>query len=270
VTGGAALIAALAIAGFPPFVGFTGKWLMLQATTLSGIPVVSLAGLALLVASLMSVLYATKFFAATFANRPMREGDLEVPGPMCAAQLVLVALVALMSLAPVPLLHALVWALRDAPALAGVTAGWAVAGAVGPATGAFAPLPLLLAGAWALVIAGLALGREAPPAARRVWTGGVRADRGDPRVHPDGFYSPIREGLRRAYPRPHLPRLASPRWILPAVDLDRWFYRPAGSAGRRVTEGLRRVHTGVPHLYLVWQLAGAGALVLLLLALLRR
>jgi hypothetical protein len=89
-------------------------------------------------------------------------------------------------------------------------------------------------------------------------------------MHPHGFYSPVREAMRRAYPAIAWPRLAGPRWILPALDLDRWLYHPAGAAGRRVTEGLRRAHTGVPHLYLLWQLAGAAALVLLMLLLIHR
>jgi hypothetical protein len=103
-----------------------------------------------------------------------------------------------------------------------------------------------------------------------VWTGGVPAARGAPPVHPLGFYSPVRESLRRAYPAPRWRSLARPAWLPTAVDPDRWLYRPALAAARRITDGLRHVHTGVPHVYLAWQLAGAGALVLLLLALLRR
>jgi hydrogenase-4 component B len=75
--------------------------------------------------------------------------------------------------------------------------------------------------------------------------------------------------LARAYPALHWPRLARPTWILPAVDVDRWVYGPATIAGRRLTDGLRRMHTGVPNLYLAWQIAGALALALLLLLLLR-
>jgi hypothetical protein len=69
---------------------------------------------------------------------------------------------------------------------------------------------------------------------------------------------------------PHLPHLSRPHWIPPAADPDRWLYRPAAVAGRRVTHAMRLAHTGVPHVYLAWQLAGAGALALLLLVLLAR
>ena len=54
------------------------------------------------------------------------------------------------------------------------------------------------------------------------------------------------------------------------MNPDRWIYRPAVGAGRALAAGLRRLHTGVPSLYLAWQVAGAAALALLLLALLGR
>jgi hydrogenase-4 component B len=125
-------------------------------------------------------------------------------------------------------------------------------------------------GAWAALVARAAVGGGPAPAPREIWMGGVPADRVPPRIHPLGFYSPMRESLRRAYPAPHWHRIARPQWLLTALDLDRWLYGPAGAAGRRFVSGLRRLHTGVPNLYLAWQLAGATALALLLLLLLRR
>jgi hypothetical protein len=47
-------------------------------------------------------------------------------------------------------------------------------------------------------------------------------------------------------------------------------FHPAAGAGRRLASGLRRLHTGVPHLYLAWQIAGAAVLALLLAILLKR
>jgi hydrogenase-4 component B len=98
-----------------------------------------------------------------------------------------------------------------------------------------------------------------------VWTGGVPAERGDPRIHPLGFYSPLREALRRAYAAPRAPRLGRPEWVLPVADLDHWLYAPAAAAGRRLVWGLRRLHTGVPNVYLAWQLVGATAVACLVL-----
>jgi hydrogenase-4 component B len=268
VTGWCGLVGALAIAGAPPLSAFTAKWLMIQATVLSRVGVVTVGGLGLLLASLLSVLYAVKFFAAGFANRPMRTGKLEVPASMQAAQVILAVAVVGLALAPGAVLAALARALHGVPALA--AADPRVFGVLLlPVSGAFAPILLLAIGVWAAVIARLAVGGGAITR-RGVWTGGVVVARDDATLHPLGFYSPLREALRRAYPAPRWRALARPAWVVPAVNVDRWFYRPATNAGRRLVSGLRLVHTGVPHLYLVWQLAGAAALALLLLALLRR
>jgi hydrogenase-4 component B len=269
VTGWTALLGALAIAGLPPLTAFTGKWLMLQATVLSGVPAVSVAGIGLLIASLLSVLYAVRFFAAAFANRPMRPGRLEVPGSMQAPMLALAGLAVAIGLAPGVLLQWIARALASLPALAGAPrAGWGWG--IGPASGAFVPLLLVAGAGWTLVVVWLAAGTGPRPAAREVWMGGVPADRRPPRVHPAGFYSPIRESLRRAYPALRAPHLTLPAWVPPAVDLDRWFYRPAVSAGRGMVAGLRRLHTGMPSLYLLWQLVGAALLAVLLALLARR
>lgn len=263
VTGWTALAGTLAIAGFPPLTAFTGKWLLLQATVLSREPLVSVAGLVLLAASLLSVLYAVKFFAAAFANRPPREGHLEVPAPMRAAQVALALVAVAMGLAPGVLLTGLARLLAGVPALAGGDAhAWGAA--LLPATGAFAPLLLVALGAWAAALARGGLGPAAPPAKARAWTGGVPAGAGGPGPHPHGYYSPIREALRRASPRLPAVRVPRPAWVGHTVDLDRWFYAPALATGRRVVDSMRRLHTGVPNVYLAWQLAGALALALLL------
>ncbi|MFI5371892.1 MAG: complex I subunit 5 family protein [Candidatus Eisenbacteria bacterium] len=269
VTGGCALVGSLAIAGFPMFTAFTGKWLMLQATVLSGWPVLSVAGLGLLLASLLSVLYAVKFFAAGFANRPMRPGRLEVPAGMGVAQMVLAAIAIGMGIAPGWVLSAETGLLHALPPMTGADVPqWA--GALWPASGAFAPLMLLLIAGWALMLARAAMGPAPAPAAREAWMGGVPADRGAPRIHPHGFYSPIREALGRVYRAPRPPRWSGHGWVVPAVDMDRWFYDPAIRAGRPLIAGLRRIHTGVPNVYIAWQLAGGALLALSLLLLLRR
>ncbi|HEY6866959.1 MAG TPA: complex I subunit 5 family protein [Candidatus Eisenbacteria bacterium] len=267
VTGWCALLGSLAIAGAPPLSAFTAKWLLLQAAVLSREPLVVVAGLGVLAASLASVLYAVKYFAAGFANRPMRPGSLEVPRPMRVAEVVLAAAALALALAPGAVLATLARALAGLPELAGAQAhAWGAW--LRPASGALAPLLLVLLGAWTVVLARLALG-SGGVAARAVWTGGILGG-GDPRFDPLGFYSPLRDTLRRAYVAPNWHAPLRPAWIPGAFDLDRWFYRPAVASGRRLVLVLRRLHTGVPHLYLAWQLAGAMALALILLALLRR
>ena len=266
VTGWTALVGALAIAGFPPLTAFVSKWLMLQATVASGSPLVAVAGLGVLLASLLSILYAVKFFAAGFLNRTMRPGDLEVPAPMRQAQLALAAGVAVLGLLPGVWLRALQGALAGLLPAGATSAAW-TAGALLPATGAYAPLLLLVLGGWVAVLALLALGTAAPAREGPAWLGGRPG--GALQVHPLGFYSTLRPDLARAYPR-----LRAPGWppgsrllgtaLMRVVDFDRWLYRPLLEAGRAASRALRRAHTGLPQAYIAWQLVGALALVLLL------
>jgi hydrogenase-4 component B len=273
VTAWTALVGSLAIAGFPPLTAFVSKWMLLQSTVLSGAPLIAVAGLGVLAASLFSILYALKFFGAAFLGR-MRSGNLEAPPSMRHAQIALAACVLLLSAAPGPWLRLLVRAFGACPLVdvARDAGAWG-AGALGPATGAFAPLLLVVAAGWVAALALLALGTGA--AARRApgWLGGLPAAESGAaaRPHPLGLYSTLRPDLARAYPRLRAPlvprRLRAAGAALPGLlDLDRWLYRPAAAGGRSVSRALRRAHTGMPHLYIVWQLLGALALVLLLLA----
>jgi hydrogenase-4 component B len=186
---------------------------------------------------------------------------------MQAAQIGLAACALALGLFPGAVIGWIAGRLEGVPALAAAETSWGAA--LGPISGAFAPLLLAGLGLWIVLVARGAIGGGARPAQDEAWMGGVPAGPGAPPIHPLGFYSPIREGLRRLYPAPRWPRLALPRWVVPAVDLDRWFYGPAQSAGRQIVAGLRRLHTGVPNVYLAWQLVGAAALALLLVLLLR-
>jgi len=259
-----ALVASLAIAGFPPLTAFTGKWLMLQASVLSRSGILVSTGLALLVASVLSILYALKFFSAGFLTRPMRPGRLEVPAPMQAAQIVLAALVLALSLLPGLWLGLLGRALEGVPVPAlGAASGWSLF-AFGPASGAYAPLLLVIAAAWITALGFLALGRAGATRRVGVWMGGVPEGTEPAAVESAGFFVPLREPMRGAYPSLPFHPVALPGWVLPAVDADRWLFRPAARAGRRVGEALQRAHSGTAHRYIVWQLFGALALIALL------
>jgi hydrogenase-4 component B len=259
-----ALVACLAIAGFPPLTAFTGKWLMLQASVLSRSGILVSAGLAMLVASVLSILYALKFFAAGFLTKPMRPGRLEVPAPMQAAQIVLAACVLALSVTPGLWLGLLGRALDGVPVPAvSAASGWAVF-AFGPASGAYAPLLLVLAGGWVVVLGVLALGRSRVARPVGVWMGGVPAGTDPAPVEAWGFFVPLRESMRGAYPSLRFRPVALPGWVVPVMDADRWLYGPAARAGRRVGQALQRAHSGTAHRYIVWQLVGALALIALL------
>jgi hydrogenase-4 component B len=269
-TGFAALVGCLGIAGFPPLAAFVSKWLMLESMVASAVPVVTLAGLGLLVASLLSILYAAKLFVAAFANRPMRTESLEVPAGMWIPQAALAALAVLLGVVPGPCLRALAQVFSAAPAGgAGPAAAAWRALALTPPTGALAPLVLVMAGLLVFVLALAALGRGGQPRHVGMWLGGAAHRSGVSHARPQGMYAPVRTTLGRAYPRLAFPALKRPGWVLPAINAELWLYRPAMDWGRRGADVLRRLHTGVPHRYIAWQLLGAAALAALLLLLLR-
>jgi hydrogenase-4 component B len=264
LTAWTALVACLAIAGFPPLTAFTGKWLLLQATGLSHLGILVATAPLLLVASVLSILYAVKFFSAAFLVRPPRPGHLEVPAPMQAAQLVLAALVVALGVTPGLWLALLGRALEGVPVpVVPMPSGWGVFG-FGPASGAYAPLLLLVAGAWVCVLAFLAIGPARASRRVNVWMGGAAPGRGTVPLEAVGFYVPLRDPMSLAYPRLRFRALALPGWILPAVDADRWLFRPAARAWRQAGQALQRAHSGTAQRYIVWQLVGALALIVLL------
>lgn len=263
VSGWTALVAALAIAGFPPLTAFLGKWLMLQSTVLSGSPMLIGAGLAVLLASVLSILYAMKFFSAAFLTRPMRPGRLEVPAAMQGAQVALAVVVLTMGLAPGYWLQALGSALEEIPALAAMQGPASGALGVASASGAVLPCILVLGAAWACVLAYVALGPARPPRRVDTWMGGAVVAGEMAPVVSLGFFVPLRELMHAVYRPLQWPKLSRPAWVLPTLDADHWLFQPAVARARQFGEALGRLHTGTPHRYIVWQLIGTLLLLLL-------
>ena len=263
VSGWTALIASLSIAGFPPLTAFIGKWLMLQATVLSTMPLLIAAGLAVLLASVLSILYAVKFFSAAFLSRPMRPGRLEVPAAMQGAQVALAVAVLAMGLAPGYWLGLFSTALQVVPALA-TTAGPSV-GVIGvaSASGAVMPIILVVGAAWTCVLTLLALGRARPVRRVETWMGGAVVAGEMAPVISLGFFVPLRDMMHAVYLPLRWHALHRPAWVLPTADADRWLFRPAAAQARRLSEARGRLHTGAPHRYIVWQLIGTLLLLLL-------
>lgn len=263
VSGWTALVAALAIAGFPPLTAFIGKWLMLQSTVLSGSPLLIAAGLAVLLASVLSILYAMKFFSAAFLTRPMRPGRLDVPPAMQGAQVALAVAVLTLGLAPGLWLRVLGSALEEIPAVAATLSPAAGVLGVTSASGAVLPFILLLGAAWACVLAYIALGPARPPRRVETWMGGAVVAGEMAPVVSLGFFVPLRELMRAIYRPLQWPKLSRPAWVLPTLDADHWLFQPAVARARQFGEALGRLHTGTPHRYIVWQLIGTLLLLLL-------
>jgi len=220
----------------------------------------------LLVASVLSILYALKFFAGAFLAGPPRAGRLEVPAPMLVAQVALAAITLALGVAPG------LWLGMLAPALAGpvlpafaAPAGWAVLG-FGPVSGAYTPLLLVVAGAWTAVLAAFAIGRARAPRTVRTWMGGGAPGPAPAPLHAAGLYVPLREEMGAFYARLRFRAIPLPGWVPSAANVDGWLYRPAVRACLEVGESLQRVHTGTTHRYIIWQLVGALVLVTALFA----
>ncbi len=271
-TAGTAFVGAIAIAGFPPLTAFVSKWLILQSLIFSQSIPVTFAGVGMLLASIFSILYAVKFFAAAFLIKPMRSEPLEVPLSMRFAQLILTVLVLLTGLFPGVVLRALSWVVVDAPMFAGAEEEIAKAlqwAWVQPLTGAFSPLVIVGMLAVTVVFALLAIGTERQPQRAPIWLGGEWVKPEHLGGHPQGV--PLREELlQRAYPRVPIPRWRPPAWFTKLLDPEAWMYRPVIVSGEWVSDLLRRAHTGVPHLYIAWQIIGALIIALIVWLLMQR
>ncbi|MCS7264372.1 MAG: hypothetical protein NZ805_06030 [Armatimonadetes bacterium] len=258
-TAGTAFVGSMAIAGFPPLTAFVSKWLILQSLFFSRSIPVTFAGVGMLLASIFSILYAVKFFASSFLIKPIRSEKFEVPLTMRLAQILLMLIIILIGLFPGTILRGLSWVVADAPMFTGVEnqiAGiWQWFG-VQAFTGTFSPIVLIGMFVVVSLFAVIAIGTERQPRRAPIWLGGELVKPEQLGGHPQGV--PLREELlQRAYPRAPVPRWRPPAWFTKLLDPEAWMYRPVISGGERISDFLRRAHTGVPHLYIAWQIIGA-------------
>ncbi len=106
------------------------------------------------------------------------------------------------------------------------------------------------------IFAVIAVGTERQPRKAPIWLGGELIKPEQLGGHPQGV--PLREELlQRAYPKAPIPRWRPPAWFTKLLDPEAWMYRPVISGGEWISDLLRRAHTGIPHLYIAWQIIGA-------------
>lgn len=279
VTATSSTIAALAIAGVPPLNGFASKWLIVATCLLAGMqyPLFLLLALVALFVSLATLASFVKVIGAVFLG-PERTGEpaLEVPPSMAAAQAVLALLCVLLGLAPV-------WALRvvRAAVAAVVPAVPSAAELFGGATGLVLGMGGVVQAAWSpvavvaalplLVALGLFLQHAGASKVRQVevWHCGEEHSPAEARYPASSFYLPFKHAFNRIYPtlRARPPRF--PAVLRRSFDVDSWLFYPFARAVERGSEGLSRSHVGTPQVYLLWVVAGAVAVVAIVLALVR-
>ncbi len=283
ITMGAAVIAALSIAGIPPLNGFASKWLIYQSAFQGGIgtPLFLLLGVVAAFISLATLASFMKFLGCVFLGKPgpsSRRVRSEVPSSMAIPQVALAAVCVIAGVVPFLPLAVLYRAAQDVIG-GGIPAFTAIFGSNPEAmtlrtnsgvVGVWNPAYILLAlvvcgiGAYALSQAGKAKTREAES-----WYGGEEAAADDVRYRAHGFVLPFKDVFAGVYPSFALPKIQALKAIRKALDFDKWLYGPAVNAGGRMTDRLSRTHSGVPQMYMLWQLVGVIVVLGVLFAVLR-
>ncbi len=280
VTAGSSTIAALAIAGVPPLNGFASKWLIICSCILAGLrfPLYLVLGLVALFVSLVTLAIYLQVLGSVFLGSPAASAKVsEVPATMAVPQLVLVMICVVLGVVPFVLLvplHDAVTAIMpveapDPAALFGGLAGLALSTPERPVA-FWAPLALvgglLIFGVLAQLLAraGAAEVRRVP-----VWYCGEEHDSEAVRVPASTLFLPFKTAFQSIYPRVRLVPPALPEWLRRVFEVDSWLYLPAARLIDRGAKGVSRTHVGIPQVYLLWIVAGAVAVVGIILTLVR-
>ena len=279
-----AVIASLSIAGIPPFNGFASKWLIYQSTIQGGIgvPAFLLLAVVAIFVSLVTLASFMKMLGAMFLGKPASdpgESGGDVPAAMRIPQVALAAgcvLLGVVPLLPLLLLHGAAQDVAGASVvpsyhtLFGTNPYGITLGSGGPITGVWNPAYMVLA-TIICVIGVYAFSRLAGAGSRETatWYGGEEALPNDVRYRAHGFVLPFKNVFAKVYPSIPVPRIEALRGIRKILDFDRWLYNPIVKAAGSFTDRLSRTHSGIPQLYMIWQLVGVVIVLAVLFALFR-
>jgi hydrogenase-4 component B len=289
VTALATVAGVLALAGVPPFNGFASKWLIYQTALLGAPPSVPAAhilfaalAVGALFVSLVSLAYGLEFAGTAFLGKTVvpqgEEAPAEVPASMLAPQVFLAAACIVIGLVPGPVVKGLWQAVAQLASMPGpgpefryqtVWGGLRLLSGHAQPTSAWLPVPFLAAGALVLVVA-VVVKALSPAGVREVpaWYGGEQVADSEIRFHAHGFYRPFADAVRNVYPTLGLPHGGRPRTLESAFDTDVWLFRPLVRLGQGLVDSIRRTHAGLPQMYLIWQVVGAVAVLVVLVLLL--
>jgi len=116
--------------------------------------------------------------------------------------------------------------------------------------------------AYAIFRSGKAPSRQTAP-----WYGGEEFLPDQVRYRAHGFVLPFKNAFVRIYPTFTLPKFST-QFLKKIIDFDGWLYNPLVNSGSRLTDKISRSHSGLPAMYMLWQLIGV-VLVLVILFLWR-
>ncbi len=277
------LIAVFAIAGMPPLNGFVSKWLIYQVTILGGIrlPVFLFFGLVAIFISSVTLATLLKYFSTAFGGTMSKKmqarirGGYDVPLSMRVAQYLPAIACVLLGLFPWVPLSIIAPALASselgtslptlatlfgnshyglAPVLNGVQSGvWF------PLTG-FLVLSGCLLGALIISRLGRAETRTVP-----VWGGGEVYEADETRYRAGSFYIPLASYFERlVYPEMPSHKLQRPDRVYRGLDFDKVVYYPFVDFLFFFSKKFRLTHVGIPQAYLLYQVLGIVALVIIM------
>ncbi len=279
-----AVVAALSIAGIPPFNGFASKWLIYQSAFKGGIrvPLFLLLSVVAAFISLVTLASFMKFVGSTFLGKPSPEAKgvrSDVPLAMTVPQIALAMVCVIAGVVPflpltvlykaaISMLGSAVTATQveifgSNPAAIMLTTNGAVFGIWNPAY-ILAALIVCSAGAYAFSRAANAKWREVPN-----WYCGEEATDNEVRYRAHGFVLPFKEAFAAVYPTIKLPKMPALKKVGDMLDFDRWLYKPVVDVGGRAVDRLSRTHSGIPQVYMLWQLVGVIVVLAVLLVVLR-
>jgi len=273
LTGLAAFVASLSIAGVPPLNGFASKWLLYQITIL-GVPGMWLfvvLGVIAAFISLVTLASFLKFLGAAFLGPPSvtpeqaAQGDvswtMQLPQLLLALSCVLFGVVPLLPLSGIYAALAPLGSLHQAGPLSGLIGssplGLQLSFSGGVVTGVWLPVVGLLALVFLVILAhgfsriGASQRRSVP-----LWNCGTACPGDQTRYPAHSFYDAFKHVFRNVYPKVNPPRAAYPTRFMEIFDLDRWLFQPLLGLGEKTMRAISHTHSGVPQLYLSWQIAG--------------
>jgi len=292
VTAATAVIASLAIAGVPPFSGFSSKWLIFQASLGSGMekPLFIALGIIAIFISAVTLASFLKFLGTLFLGKLHIEKEgaehREVPLSMLLPQVIIAIFCILFGvypMLPVKFLYGAVEGLLPggyAPSLASLFGNLGVGVSLsvsGGTVGVWNP-PVVLAGLLVcfLISYGIYLLAASPVRKTATWLCGEEHEEDEVRYKAHGFYLPFSDFLsfrvgkynvRTFFPSIPRPRVGDLAWLRKAVNLDEWLYYPAVRAGNRFCQRFRESHVGIPQVYVLWMAAGMVLAIIVLYAL---
>ena len=89
------------------------------------------------------------------------------------------------------------------------------------------------------------------------------------RPRASGYFWAVTEFLGRVYPQVGLPRIAVGEKPAPATDIDRWGFNRVAEWCRAVAAEIGRWHTGLTQHYVLWQVLGVIAVVVIVILIAR-